>query len=215
MLNTQAEFEHITDPFAIHLAQNALAAESVKSLYENAPRDGYKRVVVSDPNHDKQYAMNLLSLQKGGDKISAVTDSLSPQWKQLLQELRGDQFVSWLERGTGIKLRHLATEIGIYIHDPGDFISVHKDKTDKALTAILYLTPYWPEDGGGQYEVRNSPDPADEPARRISPRAGQFLAFPPSEKSWHSVSEVTASDEVKRVTVQLEFWLEGGGKRSD
>lgn len=213
MLNTRAEFEHITTPFSIFLAQRALTPERVKSLYETAPDAGYKRIEVLDPSHEKQYAMNLLSLQKNDEKIPEATRLLSPEWSELLEELRGTEFISWLERGTGLELRPLATEIGIYTHQDGDFISVHKDKDDKALTAILYLNPHWPDDAGGQYEVRRSADPAQEPHHRIPPRGGQFLAFPPTDRSWHSVAPVHAGGEVTRLTVQLEFWLENGGQR--
>lgn len=212
MLNTEREFEHITDPFTIHLAQRVLTDEQVQALSAAAPKDGFKRIEVLDPNHEKQYAMNLLYLQENSEKSPAAAD-LSPEWTQLLDTLRGSEFFDWLEAGTGLSLRDLPTDIGIYTHNDGDYISVHKDKPNKAITAILYLNPEWPADGGGAYEVRKSSDSKVPPVREIAPTGGQFLAFPPTDHSWHSVSPVTAGNRVTRLTVQLEFWLDGNDRQ--
>jgi 2OG-Fe(II) oxygenase superfamily len=206
VLNTQAAFESVAKPFTLHLAQGTLSPGQVEKLYKNRPRAGFRRIEICDPGHEKQYAMNLLYLQQGSTPGPGAR-ALHPAWAELLEELRGDAFVDWLEAGTGSCLRGLPTDIGIYTHEDGDFISVHKDKPHKALTAILYLNPRWPLDGGGLYEVRESGDPADAPARRIPPVGGQFLAFPPSEQSWHSVSPLRTGGTVTRLTVQLEYWL--------
>lgn len=206
MLNTKATFENVTEPFTLHLAQGILSPDQVDLLYATRPLGGVRRIEVTDPEHEKQYAMNLRYLQQ--DNVPAAeTPELHPAWRELLEDLRGEEFADWLESGTELTLRHLATDIGIYTHDDGDFISVHKDKPHKAITAILYLNPQWPEENGGLYEVRASDDPAQQPVRRITPRAGQLLAFPPSERSWHSVSPLSIGDGATRLTVQLEYWL--------
>ncbi len=206
MLNTQTTFEKVTEPFTLYLAQGTLTPEQVAVLYANRPQDGYRRIEVSDPHHEKQYAMNLLYLQQ--DNVpSPGTHTLHPAWASLLADLRSDGFTHWLEAGTGLTLRSLVTDIGIYTHDNGDFISVHKDKPHKAITAILYLNPRWPQEAGGDYEVRASGEPEREPVRRIPPRGGQFLAFPPTERSWHSVSPLRIDSTLTRLTVQLEYWL--------
>ncbi len=211
MLNTQRAFEQITEPFAIHLAQQVLSADQVIALFESTPRQGYERAHVADATHDKQYAMNILYLQQHGEKTS-VADNLSPEWSRLLDGLRSSDFLDWLEAGCGLSLRDLPTDIAVYTYGDGDFISIHKDKPYKAITAILYLNPDWPDGAGGDYEVRRSPDLADPPVRRIAPVCGQLLAFPPADNSWHSVSMIK-SGALTRVTVQLEFWLVNDPKR--
>ena len=206
MIDVQQGFEQITDPFSIYLAYNVLTNEQLLSLLATAPTDGYSVARVEDPDHDKQYAFQILSLQQGG-VLTEAAGMLAPNWRALLDSLRSEEFMDWLERGTGLRLRELGTDIAIYAYGPSDFISVHKDKPYKAATAILYLNPEWPADGGGDYEVRVSADPALPPVRRIPPAGGQLLAFPPTEVSWHSVSEVRRHVTQKRLTVQLEFWL--------
>lgn len=205
MLNTTAEFEQIIEPFQISIADYALEPDQVAALYRTRPTHGYRRIVRLDPNHEKQYAMNLLYLQQRGHDAAAVK-TLSPEWIALIRDLQSAKFISWLEQGTHINLTGLYTDIGIYTHQSGDYISVHKDKANKALTAILYLNDIWPPENGGNYEVRISPDPRVEPIQTIPPTGGRFLAFPPTDRSWHSVSPITA-DGALRLTVQLEFWL--------
>jgi Rps23 Pro-64 3,4-dihydroxylase Tpa1-like proline 4-hydroxylase len=207
VLDTQAVLTRSTEPFELYLAERVLDPETVEALYRTAPTDGYERIEVLDPAHEKQYAMNLRYLQEDDERSRGAAD-LSPEWSRLLDVLAGEDFRGWLERGTSLPLSGLSTDIGIYTHQDGDCISVHKDKPNKAITAILYLNPVWPENAGGHYEVRESADPLRPPVRTIPPRGGQFLAFPPTDRSWHSVSAVDTGGAVTRLTVQLEFWLE-------
>ena len=166
MLNLAAQFEHRYDPFVIHVAQNLLDRSRLIRLYNHMPAHS-RRIVRSEAYHEKQYAMNLLYLVQDGARNATV--ELSEDWDELVSELRGDAFLSWLEAGTGLRLRDLSTDIGMYTHNDGDFISVHKDKANKALTAILYLNETWSEDAGGGYEVRASDRPDDEPVRILPP----------------------------------------------
>ncbi|WP_062980527.1 2OG-Fe(II) oxygenase [Nocardia anaemiae] len=212
LINTGRQFNTATEPFEFHLVENALSQRDVNSLESTAPKDGFKRIEVHDPNHEKQYTMNLRYLFRDDNPYGTV-DDLSPSWRQLLDELRSEEFINWLEEGTSLKLRDLSTDIGIYTHDDNDYISVHKDKPNKALTAILYLNSSWPSDGGGHYEVRVSPDPRIDPVRRIAPEGGRLLVFPPTDQSWHSVSPISTGGKITRLTVQLEFWLTNVDRR--
>ncbi|WP_410575591.1 2OG-Fe(II) oxygenase [Amycolatopsis sp. cmx-4-61] len=212
MINTEARFEHITDPFEIHLARQTLTVEQVRALYAEAPLRRAEQIAQVDPEHEKQYRMNLLYLAKDG-RPEDDTLMLSAGWSELLKDLLSDEFTQWLEAGTGLALRDLPLDIGVYTHVDGDFISVHKDKPNKAITAILYLNEDWPPGIGGEYEVRASGDPEAEPVRRIAPAPGQFLAFPPTDVSWHSVSRVETGGTRTRLTVQLEFWHEDWSTR--
>jgi SM-20-related protein len=208
MLNLKAPFERRDDPFVLHLAQNLLDHSRLRSLYESTPR-GTKRIVRTEASHEKQYAMNLLYLVENDARNRAA--ALTSEWSELLDDLESSAFREWLEAGTGLRLRHLPTDIGVYTHDDGDFITVHKDKPTKALTAVLYLNDRWPEDAGGHYEIRRSGDGREAPVRTIPPSGGQLLAFPPTQSSWHAVSPVTTGGTLTRLTVQIEFWFEKNG----
>jgi Rps23 Pro-64 3,4-dihydroxylase Tpa1-like proline 4-hydroxylase len=205
MLNLNSHLDESTDVFTLFVAQGLLDPAQVRQLYQSRPRSS-KRIVRSELSHEKQYAMNLVYLVENGARNQDA--GLSPEWETLVDDLTSGAFMDWLEAGTGLSLRYLARDIGMYTHENGDFISVHKDKLNKALTAILYLNDDWPHDAGGHYEVRRSSNPDDKPVRTIPPRAGQLLAFAPTDRSWHAVAPVKAEAALTRLTVQLEFWVD-------
>ncbi len=205
MLNLNSRLEEANDVFTLFLAQGLLDPTQVRRLYESRPRQG-KRIARLELSHEKQYAMNLLYLVENSLRNPGA--GLGPEWELLVDDLTSSAFMDWLESGSGLRLRHLVTDIGMYTHEDGDFISVHRDKPNKALTAILYMNEHWPHDAGGHYEVRQSSNPDEAPVRTIPPRAGQFLAFPPTDRSWHAVAPVTTGGTLTRLTVQLEFWID-------
>lgn len=206
MLKQTADLRHSYEPFTWHLATGLLTAEQLRDLERERPAaDTGRRAVVEGTRREKQYRMNVLTLVDENVRTSAA-DSLSPSWKALLDDLESDWFLDWLSGATDIDLRGLPAEIGVYTYTKGDYISLHKDKPTKALTAILYLNERWPADGGGNFEVRGSGRSADAPVESVPPLGGQLLAFPPSDTSWHAVSKID-TDEVTRLTVQLEYWL--------
>jgi SM-20-related protein len=206
MINYAATVRHTYEPFAWHLATGLLRPEQVSELERNPPStEGARRAIVEGTRRDKQYRMNVLTLVADNARTPA-TETLASVWKCLLDELESDAFLGWLSDLVDINLRGLPAEIGVYTYTKGDYISLHKDKPTKALTAILYLNEDWPIGGGGEFEVRASARSADDPVESVPPRGGQLLAFPPSDSSWHAVS-VIETEHVTRLTMQLEYWL--------
>ncbi|MFE4333867.1 2OG-Fe(II) oxygenase [Streptomyces sp. NPDC056831] len=204
MLRTTHKAEEINHPFTYHLAPGVVPMETVALLEHTAPEEGSAKAEALEVGREKNYRMHILYLMYQSEARESVRYLSSP-WKQLYDELTGVAFLDWLSDSTGLTLQDGLLDVAVYRHVAGDFISVHKDKPEKLLTAILYLNSDWPIDGGGAYEVRNSADPQEAPARSILPRPGNFLAFPPSSRSWHSVSEVRPGTPT-RLTVQMEFW---------
>ncbi|GGQ54555.1 2OG-Fe(II) oxygenase [Streptomyces asoensis] len=207
MLRKDTPVLHVDAPFTLHLAQGLLTKDVVSDLYATAPVNRTAAISRVDPEHEKQYKMNLFYLMVNNQR-SRASGELPAVWRSLLDDLAGVEFTDWLSESTGIDLHGLSQDIGVYTHVDGDFISVHKDKADKAITAILYLNPEWPTNAGGEFEVHFSGDPDDDHVFRLPPRPGQLLAFPPTDKSWHAVSRVDSGEEITRLTVQLEYWFE-------
>jgi hypothetical protein len=204
MLNLTQPMTEINEPFTYHLAHDLLPVETVTLLENSAPENGSTKAEALEVGREKNYRMHILYLMHQ-NLARPAADALSGAWKELYQELTGDVFLDWLSESTHLPLREGVLDLAIYRHVAGDFISVHKDKPEKQLTAILYLNTSWPVDGGGAYEVRNSADPQETPARSILPKGGNLMAFPPSDRSWHSVGIVNEGTPT-RLTVQLEFW---------
>ncbi|MFF7994632.1 2OG-Fe(II) oxygenase [Kitasatospora xanthocidica] len=207
MFDTESGFARIETPYQIYLAQQTLPRSEVAELYSTVPLERAASISRDDPKHEKQYRMNLFYLMLN-NRRTAVADELPPAWASLLSDLTSSRFTDWLSAGTGVKLDGLFLDVGVYTHREGDYLSPHKDKTDKAITALLYLNEDWPTDGGGEFEVRASGRSAERPVLSLPPRPGQFLAFVPTDRSWHSVSRVASGNPVTRLTVQVEYWFE-------
>lgn len=204
MLDLSVPIEKTTTPFTMFRALRVLDPRQVRELYESAPVGLLRRIETASPRSDKQYRMSILNLADGRERCP--TPPLAPAWKNLLDELLSPEFTRWLAWGTGLTLAGLPLDVSVYGHVDGDFISVHLDKQNKALTCVLYLNEEWSLAFGGMYEAREGPDPKAEPACLIRPVGGLLLGFQPTSTSWHSVSPVTAEARAMRLTVQCEFW---------
>ncbi|MEW2452158.1 2OG-Fe(II) oxygenase [Streptomyces parvulus] len=207
MLRKDMPVLHVDSPFPLYLAQELLTKDVVSELYVTAPVERTATISSTDPEHEKLYRMSLLHLMIN-DQRREVSSELSPSWRSLLDDLASADFTTWLSENTGIDVRGLSQDISVYAHADGDFISVHRDKMGKAISAIVHLNPEWPETAGGELEVHFSGDPDDDRAFRISPGPGLLLAFPPTDKSWHAVSHVRSGGALTRLTVQVDYWFE-------
>ena len=206
MLNLNATITERTEPFQLFQAQGVLDPVLLPSLVDTAPTAAAQRIAVDDPEHEKQYRMNLFRLAEG-DQREASTANLAQPWAELLDDLLSPAYTAWLQERTGIELVGLLRSVGVYAHRNGDFLAVHKDKPTKAITSILYLNPEWPAEAGGRFLMFESNDPTASPVDELAPQGGQLVAFPPTDHSWHAVSTIKHPDEVERLTVQVEYWL--------
>ena len=206
MLNLDVVAAEQQYPFQHFIGRGLLSSESLHELVATAPTSATTTIAVGDPTHEKQYRMNLISLVEG-DADTEQVDSLPPAWAVLLAELRSERFTTWLSGAVDVPLLGLLRSIGLYVHRNGDFLSVHKDKPTKAITAILYLNSAWPVDAGGRFQCFTSGSREASPVAELLPVGGQLLAFRPTEDSWHAVSEVAHPANEERLSVQLEYWL--------
>lgn len=195
-----------THPFELFVGAGLLGEDRLRELTTTAPTSRVERIAVDDPAHEKQYRMNLVSLLEAENETAHVA-ALPPVWRSLLEDLRSRRFTAWLEKSTGIGLAGLERSIGIYAHRNGDFLSVHKDKPTKAITAILYVNEHWPEEAGGRFQCFATGEPGAPPVAEIHPEGGRLLAFKPTDSSWHAVSEVCHPRGLERLTVQIEYWV--------
>jgi Rps23 Pro-64 3,4-dihydroxylase Tpa1-like proline 4-hydroxylase len=205
MLNLDTRVAKQEYPFQHFIARGLLNRVQLSELTANAPTTFATTIAVDDPSYEKHYRMNLISLVEG-DKDNDV-GMLPNNWADLLDELRSDRFTSWLSAAADVPLAGLLRSIGLYVHRNGDFLTVHKDKPTKAITAILYLNTDWPADAGGRFQCFTDGSRDAIPVVEVMPVGGQLLAFSPTADSWHSVSKVAHPAAEERITVQLEYWL--------
>lgn len=205
MLDLDRKVTERTTPFQVFQCHGVLPMARLDELVATAPTQRAEHIAVDDPEHEKQYRMNLFRLVEG-DRNTAPDDELAPPWRELRRDLMGERFTSWLAEQTGIELDGLLRSVGVYAHRNGDFLAVHKDKQTKAITTIVYLNQDWPAEAGGRFQMFGSNKPGERPIDEIAPVGGQLLAFPPTDRSWHAVSKIDHPDRTERLTVQVEFW---------
>ncbi|MFF7019506.1 2OG-Fe(II) oxygenase [Streptomyces klenkii] len=200
MLRTTAEFTRTSGPIAAHVATGILTDSAVRELDAAYPgADRFEKVVFSSPV--KRFRLGSLRLSRDGERLPAA-ERLPAVWSRLLDGLDGPEFTARLEEVTGLALAGLPRDTGLFTHAEGEFISLHHDEPEKALTVVLYFNRDWPADGGGHFEVRASHNPTTAPVRSLPPAAGTAVAFDSSV--WHATSTVTTGRTLRAAV--LEFW---------
>ncbi|MFJ6214790.1 2OG-Fe(II) oxygenase [Streptomyces sp. NPDC092296] len=200
MLNPRARFDKVSDAVAAHVVRGLLEEADLRELNRTQPaEDRYERVVVD--NEVKRFQLESLWLSRDGERLPAA-DGLDPLWSKLLDELAGEEFTRRLGAELDLDLWSLPRDVGLFTHLPGEFISLHHDEPEKAITAVLYFDQDWPADGGGHFEVRGSRDPGQAPILSLAPTGGTLIAFDSSV--WHATSTVTAQRTLRAAV--LEYW---------
>ncbi|WP_136068787.1 2OG-Fe(II) oxygenase [Modicisalibacter radicis] len=117
---------------------------------------------------------------------------------RLRRDIRGDA-IHWLNRDSQPQRDYLAAMAGLqgqinralYLglfefeahfahYPPGSFYRTHLDsfqgRANRVISTVLYLTPDWPADGGGEMAIYAEEDDTRELAR-VRPEAGTFVCF--------------------------------------
>jgi hypothetical protein len=202
MLRTDARFVQTDDLIAAHIAEGILRDSDIRELDATYPATAqFDQVVVA--NRVKRFQLSVQWLSRDGKRLEAA-DRLSAVWSRLLDELDGDAFIERLGSVVDLDLTDLPRDVGLFTHEKGEYISLHHDEPEKALTVVLYFNQNWPADGGGHFEVRVSHNPTTAPVQSLAPDAGTMIAFDSSV--WHATSTVTTQRTLRALV--LEFWRE-------
>ncbi|MBT2386642.1 2OG-Fe(II) oxygenase [Streptomyces sp. ISL-11] len=200
MLRTTTEFTKAREGIAAHVATDVLSESDIRELDAAYPSDDhFEKVVFSSPV--KRFRLRSLPLSRDGERLPAA-ERLPTVWSRLLDDLDGPEFTARLGEVTGMELAGLPRDTGLFTHAEGEFISLHHDQPEKALTVVLYFNRDWPADGGGHFEVRATHNPTTAPASSLPPAAGTAIAFDSSV--WHATSTVTTGRTLRAAV--LDFW---------
>lgn len=116
----------------------------------------------------------------------------------LRKDIRGDA-IRWLDRESNAQRRYLdamrelqqalnhALYLGLFEYEahfahypPGAFYRRHLDsfrgRANRVISTVGYLTPHWPNDGGGEMVIYQ-PDAPHHEVARVIPEAGTFACF--------------------------------------
>jgi len=147
---------------------------------------------------DKQYSMKILPLYESG-LPSGDLPKLPPVLRELAQAILASALMDIAKRYAGLSTDY-TFDLGLYLFEPGDFVSPHLDKQEKALTAVIYLNENWDPEQGGSFDYHGGDG---EIVQRKYPEYGSAILFQPGPTSLHSVAEVKGG---LRITLQLEVF---------
>ena len=107
---------------------------------------------------------------------------------------------------------------GIHMHQAGDYLNVHLDydvhpkmQMKRKLNIIIYLTPNWKEEWGGNLGLWSHNEETSEPKELISsivPYFNRAAIFDTTQNSWHGVTEgINSPAGVYRKSLALYYLL--------
>lgn len=143
------------------------------------------------------------------DKPGYVTvehDRLTGRFRQLVEELEGDEFSGLMSEKFGIDLRPYPRLTTIMRRSQPKYGAIHTDGPAKVMTLLIYLNTDWSGEGG---RLRALYDGTHyEPyAAEIPPLMGWMFAFLRSDHSWHGHRPFVGERRVVQVA-----WLKDAGE---
>lgn len=167
------------------------------SLQKTFPASGM--TLLESGSDDKSYSLRGRCLTRA-DR-DADLDAL---WRDLVNELRSDDYRGALEACSGLDLRPLSVEVTVWRQTAGGFISPHTDKEGKTLTHLIYFSrPEWTPAWGGCLRILNGRD-IDAVAAELPPRLGFSVVIVRSANSWHGYTPIMP-DADPRLALQVTF----------
>ncbi len=190
----------------------AYIEESFKSpqggveLLETFPRKDFWHIRGGDGEKFSDYAARpLVTL---GATHPAALAPLAPAWRKLVADLLSREYREALSELTGRDLADALMEASIWRWDRDAQLGPHKDLPDKILTHVIYLASEWDVSRGGCLRILNSAD-ENAVAAELVPRLGTASVLVRSDRSWHSVTPVTAKATEPRRNVIVTWFLPG------
>ncbi|NTY37436.1 2OG-Fe(II) oxygenase family protein [Burkholderia diffusa] len=194
-----------TDPFRFSIWRNAIPPAMAQRLAAEFPTDGFVR---SERKSGGSKTYNFLvrtAIEK--NRCLPSFDSLSPAWQAFLSVLTGPAYRKLLGDLTAESIDDYEMDIGFFVFASGNDISIHTDHLTKATTNVIYFSPAWqPEWGGELCLYRRRLDGRFDAFERVLPVVGNALLLVPDALSWHGVNAVSPAAASLRLTLQIETW---------
>lgn len=151
-------------------------------------------------------------------KQCGKVEALGEETKKLFDHLSDTIFVQHLEALTD--LRGLIPDrtlrgAGYHLHETGSHLNLHKDcsydpvvQKHRRLNAILYLTPEWDYDWGGNLELwAEAGSQPVCPVKVISPRFNRLVVF--MSDLWHGFpSNISCPSDIQRKSFAMYYHTE-------
>lgn len=120
----------------------------------------------------------------------------------VFEYLNSENFLNFLNRYTGLPKLYADPGLnggGWHIHSSGGKLNTHLDYSihpklnrQRVLNLLIYVTPDWQEEWGGNLGLWNSIEGQNKPgelSKTISPKFNRAVIFNTAQNSWHGLPE--------------------------
>jgi hypothetical protein len=128
-----------------------------------------------------------------------------PNFKQLIDEIRGPEMTSIIAEKFGMDLSNRPTTVTVRGQCRATDGQIHTDSVTKLITVLIYMNGKW-EKPGGRLRLLRSPDNLNDAFAEVPPNQGTLLAFKNQPNAWHGHE----SYEGERRAIQLN-WVRDAG----
>jgi SM-20-related protein len=195
------------DPFQWARLEGLIDKHDLDTLCQQFPTSGFQET--TGHSQDKEYRMFCRTLLPRGHGQSPANQSLSIFWQRLSRELASAAYRVAIERLTGLDLKAHEIEINLWVYGRDCWLAPHCDKPAKVVSHVLYFSPHWDVEWGGNLRILRSRELSDY-AEEIPPTAGDSVVLLRGDQSWHAVTPVTGRPDRPRRSMQVVFWTPSG-----
>jgi hypothetical protein len=185
------------DPFPHVVVPEFFSAEVAQRLLEDFPRfeDRFARSEMGD-----------LGKKAARQDVRDISDA----YREVDDLLQNPEFLEWMSEVTGIpNLLYDPEYHGGGTHENVDGASLythvdfnyHPKGWHRRLNLIVYLSPEWREEWGGNLELHSNPwDPATDSAKIVAADFNLAVLFETSEHSWHGFRPIRLPEGEKHLS---------------
>jgi hypothetical protein len=219
---------HYCMPYVFNVDKLAGLADNLRADFIAA--SPYPHVVIDDflrpdavaelvrvfPRPDDALAWDKFSIETVEKKIASGREDLFPApLRHAIHDLNAGPFLKFLERLTGIEHLlpdpHLAGG-GIHLSRRGDHLGIHADfnwhpglQAHRRLNLLIYLTPEWQPEYGGELELWDTTGTRLE--RSVAPLCNRAVVFATRSDTFHGHPRSWAApDGVFRQSIALYYY---------
>jgi SM-20-related protein len=194
------------DPYEWGFVPDAFALDHAARLLATFPRDGFWQLNGADAEKSWTYAARpLVTLDAGGPAFGATMD---PEWRQVAQQLTNASYRQALGAAVGCDLSDAGVEASVWRWDVGTSLGPHRDMESKLVTQVFYFNVGWRAEWGGCLRILRSAE-HDDVVVELLPRLGSASLLVRSDRSWHSVTPVTAAAPSPRLSLIVTWFGPG------
>lgn len=191
---------HSGTPYKHLVLDNFLVEEVANSLYEHFPKMTELR---------KHY--------KGLNEMKSEGSSFADyhqDFLKVLEAIKGEEFVHWLEQVTGIDDLVLPDDhrgAGVHQGRNGSFLDVHVDfsvhpilNKHRRLNLLIFLNKGWKKEYGGLLELWNEDVTVLE--KEILPAFNRAVIFETTDTSYHGYDVITIPEDQSRKSIYSYYY---------